>query len=102
MIQEHEEAVRIAQAYKAELDRIVICDDDINRLYATASKLLDIIKGEAVIITNEKVDYLPVTQIKNFRKYCCKFLQKMQLIMGNIKCGILEAGFRHKEGRGLH
>ena len=39
LISEREEAIRIAQVYKAELERIVISDDDIEHLHATASRL---------------------------------------------------------------
>ena len=42
---EREEAVRIAQAYKSELDRIVISDDDIVHLHNTVARLLEIIKA---------------------------------------------------------
>ena len=37
VLQEREEAIRIAQAYKAEINRIVISNDDIKHLYATLS-----------------------------------------------------------------
>lgn len=39
---EREEAVRIAQAYKSELDRIVISDDDIEHLHNTVARVLEI------------------------------------------------------------
>ncbi|MGD9780377.1 hypothetical protein [Methanomethylovorans sp.] len=39
---EREEAVRIAQAYKSELDRIVISDDDIEHLHNTVAMVLEI------------------------------------------------------------
>lgn len=42
---EREEAVRIAQAYKSELDRMEISDEDIEHLHNTASKIIDIVKG---------------------------------------------------------
>ena len=44
ILQEREDAVRIAQAYKAELDRIIISDDDIQHLHATVSRILDLVK----------------------------------------------------------
>ena len=44
-MQEREEAVRIAQAYKAELDRIEISDDDIVHLHNTVSRIIEIIKA---------------------------------------------------------
>lgn len=45
VLQEREEAVRIAQAYKSELDRIVISDEDIEHLHNTVSSVLEIIKN---------------------------------------------------------
>ena len=44
VLQEREEAVRIAQAYKTELERIEISDEDIEHLHNTVSKVLEIIK----------------------------------------------------------
>ena len=44
VLYEREEAVRIAQAYKAELDRIVISDEDIEHLHNTISRLLDLLR----------------------------------------------------------
>lgn len=44
VLQEREEAVRIAQAYKFELERIVISDEDIKHLHTTISNILNIIK----------------------------------------------------------
>lgn len=42
VLQEREEAVRIAQAYKSELERIVISDEDIEHLHNTVSNILEI------------------------------------------------------------
>ena len=44
LIQERDEAVRIAQSYKSELDHIVISDEDIRHLHNTVSNVLDILK----------------------------------------------------------
>lgn len=44
LLSERDEAVRIAQAYKSELERIVISDEDIAHLNATATRLLDLLK----------------------------------------------------------
>ncbi|MBP3220447.1 MAG: hypothetical protein J6M43_00205 [Neisseriaceae bacterium] len=44
IIQEREDAIRIARTYQAELERIVISDDDIKHLHNTISRLLDLIK----------------------------------------------------------
>ena len=45
LLSERDEAVRIAQAYKSELEKIVISDDDIEHLHNTVSRLLGIIKA---------------------------------------------------------
>ena len=44
IIQEREDAIRIARTYRAELERIEISDDDIKHLHNTISRLLDLIK----------------------------------------------------------
>lgn len=46
LLQEREDAVRIAQIYKSELDKIVISDEDIKHLNATVTRLLDLFKGQ--------------------------------------------------------
>ena len=45
LLSERDEAVRIAQAYKSELERIIISDEDIEHLHNTVSRILEIIKG---------------------------------------------------------
>lgn len=44
LIAEREEGVRIAQVYKAELDRIQISDEDIKHLHNTVERILEILK----------------------------------------------------------
>jgi len=44
LIQERDEAVRIAQSYKSELERIEISDQDIEHLHNTITHLLGILK----------------------------------------------------------
>ena len=44
LLSEREEAIRIAQIYKSELDRIEISDDDIEHLSKTFEKILEIVK----------------------------------------------------------
>lgn len=41
-LKKRSEALRIAQAYKAELERVQISDDDIQRLDATIARVLEI------------------------------------------------------------
>lgn len=45
LIEERAEAILIAQAYKAELDRVQISDEDIKSLDATIGRVLEIIKS---------------------------------------------------------
>ena len=44
LISEREDAIRIAQIYKSELERIIISDEDIEHLHNTVSRLLDLLK----------------------------------------------------------
>lgn len=43
LLSEREEAVRIAQIYKSELDRYQISDEDIQHLHATVGRVLEIL-----------------------------------------------------------
>ena len=54
LLSEREEAIRIAQAYKTELDRIVISDEDIEHLHNTVSRVLEIIKAFQLISATTK------------------------------------------------
>jgi hypothetical protein len=44
LINEREEAVRIAQAYRAEIERFQISDDDIRHLHNTVERILEIVR----------------------------------------------------------
>lgn len=44
LLSEREQAIRIAQAYKEELEKVQISDEDIEHLHNTVSAVLDIIK----------------------------------------------------------
>ena len=45
LLNEREEAIRIAQSYKSELERVVISDEDIQHLHNTAARLLELFGG---------------------------------------------------------
>lgn len=83
VLQEREEAVRIAQVYKDELDRIEISDEDIQHLYKTIEDVLDIIK---------KIS--PDTPIESFEAIkdlvSVDTLKTMQLLGFNYKAAIGE------------
>lgn len=83
VLQEREEAIRIAQAYKSELDRIIISDKDIEHLNLTATRLLEIIRS-----------FSPGTNIEGFEAIkdliSVDTLKTMQLLGFNFKAAIGE------------
>lgn len=44
LLSEREEAVRIAQSYKSELEKVVISDEDIQHLHNTVTRILELVK----------------------------------------------------------
>lgn len=89
LISEREEAVRIAQAYKSELEKVVISDDDIQHLHNTVSRILDLIKRMQGN-TNETVS----SQIQAYEQIkeliSVDTLKTMQLLGFNYKSAIGE------------
>lgn len=83
LLSERDEAIRIAQAYKSELDRIVISDDDIEHLNATATRLLDLLQV-----------FSPGLDTKSFEAFkdliSVDTLKTMQLLGFNYKAAIGE------------
>ena len=83
VLQEREEAVRIAQAYKAELEHIIISDDDIQHLHNTIARILDLIKQLS-----------PDTPVESFEAFkdliSADTLKTMQLLGFNYKAAIGE------------
>lgn len=81
LVQDRAEAIRIAQAYKTEVDRIEISDDDINHLHNTIEKLIRI-----------------------FGKYDAEFTKTADQINALISVDTLKAiqllGFNYKEAIG--
>lgn len=63
LLNEREEAVRIAQAYKSELDSVSISDEDIQHLHNTVSRVLEIIK-ESQISTASLIGEYAVEKVK--------------------------------------
>ena len=88
LLNEREEAVRIAQAYKSELEKVVISDEDITHLHNTVSRILELLKNSAVNgndVTNQLKTY---EQIKEF--ISVDTLKTMQLLGFNYKSAIGE------------
>lgn len=83
VLQEREEAIRIAQVYKSEIDRIIISDEDIEHLNLTATRLLDVVKSLS-----------PGTNIEGFEAIkdliSVDTLKTMQLLGFNYKAAIGE------------
>ena len=83
LLSERDEAVRIAQAYKSEIERIVISDEDIKHLHNTVSRLLDLVK-----------EISPDTPVDSFEVFkdliSVDTLKTMQLLGFNYKAAIGE------------
>ena len=83
LILEREQAVRIAQSYKSELDRIIIGDEDIKHLNFTVSKVLDLVKKISPNTSTESFEV--VKDLINVDT-----LKTMQLLGFNYKAAIGE------------
>lgn len=83
LLSERDEAVRIAQAYKSELDRIIISDEDIENLNTTVTRILDILK-----IFSPELDTQSLQAFKDL--ISVDTLKTMQLIGFNYKAAIGE------------
>lgn len=94
---EREEAVRIAQAYKSELERIVISDEDIEHLHNTVARLLEIIKAvqlvNALSQNNDEMERVK-KQVESYEQIkeliSVDTLKTMQLLGFNYKAAIGE------------
>lgn len=83
LISEREEAVRIAQAYKSELDKIEISDENIQHLNNTVGRVLEILK---VMAPNTPLEaYEQIKELINVDT-----LKAMQLLGFNYKAAIGE------------
>lgn len=97
LLSERDEAIRIAQAYKSELDRIVISDDDIEHLHNTVSRILEIIKAFQIVAATAKgsEEVAKVTaQVEGYEQIkeliSVDTLKTMQLLGFNYKAAIGE------------
>lgn len=97
LLAERDEAIRIAQAYKSELDRIVISDDDIEHLHNTVSRILEIIKAFQIVAATAKgsEEVAKVTaQVEGYEQIkeliSVDTLKTMQLLGFNYKAAIGE------------
>lgn len=97
LLNEREEAVRIAQAYKSELEKVVISDEDIQHLHNTVSRILEIIKESQIASVkpfgDEAVDAIK-KQVETYEQIKALIsvdtLKTMQLLGFNYKAAIGE------------
>lgn len=83
LLSEREEAIRIAQVYKSEIERYEISDEDIKHLHNTVGKVLEILKAMN-----------PATPLENYEQVkeliSVDTLKTMQLLGFNYKEAIGE------------
>lgn len=81
LLEEREDIVRIAQTYRAELEKVEISDSDIEHLHSTIETVLDILAG---FLGDEQVDAIkPLKDLINVDT-----LKTMQLLGFNYKDAI--------------
>jgi len=83
LLSEREEAIRIAQTYKNEMERYQISDDDITHLHGTVERILDLYKK-----MNPQTDIESIGQFKELINI--DTLKAMQLLGFNYKAAIGE------------
>lgn len=92
LLDEREEAVRIAQVYKSELDSVVISDEDIEHLHNTVSRLLEIIKKSQLSVASELGEHA----IKKVKKQTESYEQMKELISVDTLKTMQLLGFNYK------
>lgn len=93
---EREEAVRIAQAYKSELDRMFISDEDIEHLHNTVARLLEIIKSFQLISAMAK----GAEEVEKVQKQVESYEQIKELISVDTLKTMQLLGFNYKAAIG--
>ena len=84
LLSEREEAIRIAQAYREELEKVVISDEDIEHLHNTVERVLEIFKVKSPQANNIE----SLEQLKEL--ISVDTLKTMQLLGFNYKAAIGE------------
>lgn len=87
LLSEREEAVRIAQAYKSELEKVVISDEDIQHLHNTVTRILELVKKSQGNdgVNNQIQSYEQIKELISVDT-----LKTMQLLGFNYKSAIGE------------
>ena len=90
LLQEREDAIRIAQIYKSELDRVEISDDNLQHFHNTIVRVLGIIKTMS-IIPNTRENEMPDTFEPIVKELLnADTLKTLQLLGFNYKTAIGE------------
>lgn len=97
LLLERDEAIRIAQSYKSELEKVVISDEDIQHLHNTVSNILEIIKSIQIAnaLPKGKDEIAKVkSQVESYEQIkeliSVDTLKTMQLLGFNYKAAIGE------------
>ena len=96
LLEEREDAVRIAQTYKQELEKVVISDEDIEYLQQTIAKVLDVINALQLVGTLDNPEKQAkatagIQAVESIKNLISKdVLKTMQLLGFNYKAAIGE------------
>ena len=96
VLQEREEAVRIAQVYKTELDRIEISDEDIEHLHNTVSRIIEILKIMQLAGVAGKTE----AEVEKVKSQVESYEQIKELISVDTLKTMQLLGFNYKEAIG--
>lgn len=96
LLNEREEAIRIAQTYKSELEHVIISDEDIEHLHNTVSRILELIKNSQLSAANgsTEIEEKVKEQVASYEQIkeliSVDTLKTMQLLGFNYKAAIGE------------
>ena len=96
LLVEREEAVRIAQAYKSELERVVISDEDMQHLHNTVERILELLEGMQEYDTNDESE----ETVSIVRQQMASFKQIKELISIDTLKTMQLLGFNYKAAIG--
>lgn len=85
LLSEREEAIRIAQAYKSELERVSISDKDIAYLHATISRFIELLTSFGKMNPEVQASFEAIKELISIDT-----LKTMQLLGFNYKAAIGE------------
>lgn len=92
LLNERAEAIRIAQTYKSELEKVEISDEDIEHLHNTVERLIEIVKSFLIKQNNGENNQEIQEQINSFEQIkeliSIDTLKTMQLLGFNYKKAI--------------